>query len=282
MKIFLSWSGPLSRSVAEALRDWLPSVLQSVKPYVSSQDITKGARWSVDIACELETSNYGIICVTPGNIERPWLNFEAGALARSFEEGLISPFLFGVDRPPTDGPLAQFQATLYERVDVLALVRSINRHTKVPLEAQLLDRVFGKLWPSLKEALDPLLASAAAESESTKHIADEKINELLELARRQARELETAPRVAARRSRGRLASTNTVDTDEVTSLLARLRAGLSTIPLHKAETPFMVQTKARITLLTEALSPMLDTETLDTLTRLYTEQTKASPVSRPA
>lgn len=85
VKVFLSWSGELSHKLACAFRDWLPSVLQSIVPYVSSEDIDKGARWSTDIAQELELSAFGILLITKENLNAPWINFEAGArgLARS-------------------------------------------------------------------------------------------------------------------------------------------------------------------------------------------------------
>ena len=82
MKVFISWSGVDSHSAAVALRDWLPSVIQLLEPYVSSEDIDKGARWSTDIAAELAGSDWGILCVTKENVQAPWLNFEAGALSK--------------------------------------------------------------------------------------------------------------------------------------------------------------------------------------------------------
>jgi len=90
MKVFLSWSGDLSHKVALTLRDWLPSVIQSIEPYVSSEDIDKGARWSTDIASELADSSYGILCVTKENLHAPWLTFEAGALSKTMDKSYVS------------------------------------------------------------------------------------------------------------------------------------------------------------------------------------------------
>ncbi len=56
MKLFISWSGSLSRKLGEALRLWFPAVIQSIKPYFTPSDIDKGARWNNEIAKELETS----------------------------------------------------------------------------------------------------------------------------------------------------------------------------------------------------------------------------------
>jgi TIR domain len=124
MKVFISWSGPTSRDVAVALRDWLPLVIQEVQPYVSSEDIDPGARWSGDIAVQLDDTDFGILCVTRDNVSTPWLNFEAGALSKSVERARVVPFL--VDLGPSDiprGPLAQFQAVQPTKADLLRLIR---------------------------------------------------------------------------------------------------------------------------------------------------------------
>jgi hypothetical protein len=79
MRVFISWSGEPSRSVAQALRDWPPIVVQQVEPWMSDEDIESGGRWNDQIAAELEQADYGIICLTSTNLDRPWSLFEAGA-----------------------------------------------------------------------------------------------------------------------------------------------------------------------------------------------------------
>ena len=74
MKVFLSWSGKTSREVAQAFHDWLPFVIQAVRPFISTGDIDKGKRWTDVLASELNETGYGILVVTPDNMDKPWLH----------------------------------------------------------------------------------------------------------------------------------------------------------------------------------------------------------------
>lgn len=157
MKVFLSWSGEKSHKVALVFRDWFPSVIQSLVPYVSSEDIDKGTRWSTDIAKELEDSSFGILCVTKENINAPWLTFEAGALSKTMDKSFVSPFLFDIKRSEVDGPILQFQSTIFTEEDVLKLIKTLNKACgEDKLTDERLDKAFGVWWPTLEEELNKI------------------------------------------------------------------------------------------------------------------------------
>jgi hypothetical protein len=196
MKVFLSWSGPLSEEVAKLLRGWLPDVIQSVKPYMSSTDIRKGASWFHAISQELEASSFGIFCLTRENTLSTWLNFEAGALAKAIESSLVCPFLFDLKASDLRGPLSQFQCTLYQRDDVLKLVSDLNKKSDEPLEEGRLSRSFEIHWPRLQQAMDPLREQAVQltaieEPKKSSIQADQVLEEILTLARNLQRLLQS-------------------------------------------------------------------------------------------
>jgi TIR domain len=89
MKVFISWSGPKAKLLAIALRDWLPLVIQSVTPWMSEKDINAGRRWRTELADQLEECGCGIVCLTKDSLTSPWVLFESGALAKTFNESLV-------------------------------------------------------------------------------------------------------------------------------------------------------------------------------------------------
>lgn len=160
MKLFLSWSGPSSLAVAKALEKWLPYMIQAVQPFLSS-DISKGDRWGEVLAEELKDAQYAIICVTRYNLFKPWMYFEAGALAKFIGHAKVAPFLFGLHHEcVADFPLAQFQSVLDTRDEVLGLVFSINNGLgALKLDHERLVCTFEHWWPSLEADLRKVVPS---------------------------------------------------------------------------------------------------------------------------
>jgi TIR domain len=159
MKIFLSWSGSLSRSVAEALRLWLPQVINAVDPWLSSEDIQKGARWFDEVGSSLEQTQFGIICLTKENLTSPWVLFEAGALSKSLAQSRVTPLLIDLKNSDLNGPLAQFQTTLPLKAEVWKLVLAINQSfiNGSSVSEQILSRSYEKWWPDLERDISEAL-----------------------------------------------------------------------------------------------------------------------------
>ncbi len=186
MKVFLSWSGEVSKQVAIALRDWLPNVIQSIEPWMSSEDTNKGSRWSFEIAKELGAAAAGIICVVPGNHDAPWLNFEAGALSNAFGKDKVCPYLFRVKSTDFTGPIAQFQMSEANRDDTHRLLGSLNKGIQeTALTEAKLAQAFEMWWPRLEGQLAAITTSVP--NKEPKRRTDDMLEELLSIARDQSR-----------------------------------------------------------------------------------------------
>jgi hypothetical protein len=161
MKIFISWSGERSEALAKALREWFPLVLHFVEPWLSQSDIKAGDRWSVEIAKELENCNFGVICITKENVSAPWILFEAGALAKSMQDGRVIPLLLDLDLKELSGPLAQFQAKKADSTGIKDLISGLNKSSPTPVPEAQLEKLYQALWDDLEKQLAVIPQSAA-------------------------------------------------------------------------------------------------------------------------
>lgn len=190
-KVFISWSGDLSKALGEALRDWIPKVLQSVKPYFTPDDIEKGSRWAKDIEQELVSSKLGIICLTQDNQNNPWILFEAGALSKNLEESKVCPILFNLETTELKGPLASFQATKFNKADVRKLLESLNSSCDdSKLDQKCLDETFEMWWPQLDKTVKDIFQHEQTDSKAKKRGDRDIIEEILDLARSNAKSLQ--------------------------------------------------------------------------------------------
>ena len=196
MKVFISWSGERSKALAEALYSWLPNVIQAVQPWMSANDIEKGTRWRSGLANELEQASISIICLTPENLDAPWLNFEAGALSRQQQNSYVCTFLFGLEPIDVREPLAQFQSTKADKEDIKKLVHTINHVlADAALAETKVNDAFDIWWPRLDEKLIAIegkhdVGGPPSRSGGTEGQRDFKeiLGEILELVRELSRE----------------------------------------------------------------------------------------------
>ena len=181
MKVFLSWSGQRSHKIASALREWLPSVLQAVNPWLSSSDIKAGMRWANELQLQLEESRVGIICLTPENLSAPWLLYEAGALSKALGDAYVCPYLFGFSPSELTGPLIQFQSASANKDGTFHLISTLNRALgSNSLNESTLRDTFEMWWPKLEEQFS--IISSDAVSESSKSSTNEITKDLIEAA----------------------------------------------------------------------------------------------------
>lgn len=171
MRVFLSWSGERSRTVATALKDWLPLVLHYTRPWLSDTDIHAGERWAQLVARELSESSFGILCLTPENLDSAWMLFEAGALAKSLETSRVVPVLLDLDLSDLAGPLAQFQAKKLTKDGIRAVVDSVQASTVEGVPSDRLGSLFEPLWPVLENQLAAIEPSPD-EARATRPVAD--------------------------------------------------------------------------------------------------------------
>lgn len=188
MKVFISWSGNISKEIAEALTKWIPTVLQSVKPYFSPSDIEKGSKWETEITKNLNECSVGIICVTRENTEKPWILFEAGALSNKLEKSRVCPLLFELSNSDLTGPLATFQTTEFKKSEFKKLLQTINKQLNDnKVSETVFNEVFEVFFPKLETNIQKILSeNKSIEVSKTIERSDREIlEEILELSRRQ-------------------------------------------------------------------------------------------------
>ena len=219
--VFISWSGDPSKGIAEALSSLISNVFQELRSFVSSNDIEAGTNWFGRITDELARTNFGILCLTPLNLDKQWIHFEAGAIAKQIpDKASVVPFLYDVSPSDLTPPLNMFTGVLADQDGTLKLLVSLNEIRLEPFEQERLKQVFEKWWPEFAERLKtlPSIPAAAAIQPRSEH-------DLLE---------ELLARVKGVQDAGPLQNPNLART-ELASIRAQLAIKIADVEMKKLE-----------------------------------------------
>lgn len=185
MKVFISWSGELSKNIAEVIKKWLPCIIQSVEVFFSPDDIEKGENWDTKVSTELLECKYGIICLTKENVSAPWIHFESGALAKALDSR-VATLMINVTPTDIKGPLSRYQATKLDKDDFFQLIKNINEQLETQLNIEVLKTLFNTLWDEINNDFKNLLEKYQDISPKKKKGIknDEALDEILLLLRK--------------------------------------------------------------------------------------------------
>jgi hypothetical protein len=154
---------------------------------MSEADIEKGTRGLNELTKALYTIKVAVACLTPDNLEAPWLLFEAGALSKTIDDSsrLCTYLLDGLQPQDIKAPLGMFQATRATKEDSKKLIQTINASVcDEPLRQEDVDEIFEAMWPSLEATINSL--PHLPPEQTIKRNSDDILAEILELVRAEA------------------------------------------------------------------------------------------------
>lgn len=147
------------------------------------------------LASDLEGITWGdirkkIICLTPENTMAPWINFEAGAIAKSLDSK-VSALMINIKPSDIKGPLSRYQATRFEKQDFFQLLKSINSALDSPLELTILQNAFEAMWATLEAEANEIVEKYSKKNKGKVEVGENKeqnepIEEVLQLLRKQS------------------------------------------------------------------------------------------------
>ncbi|MCJ7603237.1 MAG: toll/interleukin-1 receptor domain-containing protein [Desulfobulbaceae bacterium] len=168
MKIFISWSGESSRAIATYIARWLRMLpFSTMETWMSGDAIDPGSRWSMELAQALESTEFGILCLTRENQIEPWISFEAGALSKAVEKAKVIPYLIGFSPEELKHPLRQFQAVPANREGTSKLVQSLfSLDSNCGRTQEDVRCSFEALWPDLEKEILAAVGSKIPEKKA--------------------------------------------------------------------------------------------------------------------
>ena len=97
------------------------------------------------------------------------------------DKAFVSPFLFNIKRSEVDGPILQFQSTIFEEGDIKKLLKTLNKACgEDKLTDERLEKAFKVWYPTLEAELKKIQPSKKAEKPEEQPAHESPGNEILE------------------------------------------------------------------------------------------------------
>lgn len=110
--------------------------------------------------------------------------FEAGALSKKLDASKLCPILFDIENTDLQGPLTQFQTTIFAREEIYKLVEALNAGlADRKLTPPVLEKAFDVWWPQLQGGVGTVLAEKLPVKKGSLRSERDLLEEVLTLTR---------------------------------------------------------------------------------------------------
>lgn len=157
---------------------------------MSKIDIEAGTKPLVSISEKLEESGIGLIVLTAENHQKPWINFEAGAISNRFdkEKSRVIPILVDIEDPyAVTGPISQYQFSILRKkggldeAGISSVVSSIAQVCSA--DPDVVQQRFRWSWEELKQDLESAKERAGQQPAPPKVDRDDLLRRLINSVR---------------------------------------------------------------------------------------------------
>ncbi|MDY6981222.1 MAG: toll/interleukin-1 receptor domain-containing protein [Pseudomonadota bacterium] len=215
-KVFISFSGEASMELASHLKQFLRRTVVTINPWMSS-DIKRGKIWLQDLLNSLKDAKYGLLCLTPQNLESSWIHFEAGMLAKQIDieddEAKVIPILFGVDKSRISEPLKVFQNVEFSRKAILEIVQDINAVSEHEIPEDILLNNFDNNWDHFENSVTETqrkYMKTKEDFDKSKFNDKAALKEVLQLCRNMYRSQQSGKKIRTSVSSSRMKATSKI------------------------------------------------------------------------
>ena len=148
--------------------------MDGVDVWASSEDVRLGTDWRESLRTALRDTEYAILCITPQNVDSPWIAMEAGAITMGRGETFPAvPLLFGLGVDDLPSHLSGFQALEATEENLLRVGREVRECLGVTTDHSVFERRLTVHTQNLWQELTRLIAIRATPM-GLKHIRSSK------------------------------------------------------------------------------------------------------------
>lgn len=163
-KVFISYSGAMSKAISELIHTWLKHTLQTVELLYTPAFIQPGQRIHLMLFEALAQADIALLIYTKEGLNCSRMVFEAGYVCKAKANGGVISLLFGLTPEVLPEPINAFQCEVFSNNGMWRIIKGINGQLREQrIDEDTLKHVFDREWGGLVQDVDKIMQQLSAQ-----------------------------------------------------------------------------------------------------------------------